>query len=231
MYPSDPTSHDRHDQRQHRHKLVQLAPRPDVSIDRLKEMWLMGFLIYDTTMEVPGHSWDDHRRMIYASDPRRGYYNVPLALRALRGDEEALDEIDPFRNLKLTPDQHTQAMRIWRNRDDYRDPAVVQAVRTALRSRPNRGVTTVVTAVEARAEAKRQEIAAADKLNKTNWRRRIINEFHDQLLLSTNAAYQLKRLFEEAPPEARLYIKNMLFGSTMAIQKALDDLGEALISE
>jgi hypothetical protein len=234
MHPADPTERDPHKQREYRHKLVEMISRPDVSIDRLKEYWLLGWLVYDISMVVPDKSWDDHRRMIYKSDPHRGRYNVGLALRALQGDQEALDEIDPFRPggpHPLVGDAYTQADRIWRNRDDYRDPAVVNAVKAVLRSRPNRGLHTVVTAVEARAQAKLDEIEAINKLESTNWKRRIINDFHKELLLSTNAAYQLKRAFETAPPEIRNHIRMTLQGSTLAIQKALDDLLDALISD
>jgi hypothetical protein len=207
-------------------RLSELAKDTGFTANRLKEYWLVSWH-FDPDVRVDGKTWEDHRRALYRSDTRRGKYNLKVALGLLAHDERAEEYADPFESYGLKGKQLEAARRIWRNQDDFKDPAVVGAVTREFRGK-HKGGTRAVNSIHANILRKLEETEKLRQKHSSDWAN-IISRYHTQMLATADACYQLKVILEDLPVPARKLFKEMIEGSVFATDRALRDLMEALI--
>jgi hypothetical protein len=231
MHPCTPLDTSRAAKTEQRTRLQQLAVDQaalgrEISINRMKEWWIVGWH-FTPDLVVPDKSWEEHRRALYASDPQRDHYNVKQALRILLGEEDA----DPFAQSNLNAKQLIAARRMWRNQSDYVDRAVIDAVGVAMRGQRKKNLTIVANAAHAAAQDRKREADELANASDTQWMLKLIKTYQATLESTTDGAYHLKMLFESVPAgPVKELIRNMLLGPTIAVSKALEALELALVS-
>jgi len=208
--------------------LSQLSPLIGLTAGRLRDYWRFAHM-FPPELRVPNKTWNEHRIAVFtASGGRRNQYNVGLALRLLRGESEAQEEVDPFSAKGLTGQQLERAKRIWKHQDDFNDPVAVKAVSEELRGQRKKGLNSVASAAHALTQQKLKEMEELAKAGEIDNALQILNRYHTQMLRATDASYQLKLIVESAPAKLKWAVKTMIEGSVIVASRAIEELLDVL---